>query len=97
MGGRKGEYATIECHRQARGKQHLCVNLKHLAEETLFRWPAEVTAGSSSLLPLYDELRGHKDTSAFNTAVDCEAGRRDSETSEEGKIKKAKKDAKEQR
>lgn len=39
--------------------------LEHLAEETLFRWPAGVTAGSSSLFPLYDELHGHKDKGSF--------------------------------
>lgn len=48
----------------------MCVNLKHLAEETLFRWLAEVTEGSSSLFPLYDELHGHKGQFAFNTAVE---------------------------
>lgn len=50
--------------------QHLCAKLKHLAEETLFRWLAEVLAGSSSLLPVYDELHGkHKVPSTLRRNV----------------------------
>lgn len=75
-----GGHVTGESHRQVKRKQqsvNTCVpELKHLAEETLFRWAAEVRGGSSSLFPLYEELR-HTETKgppAFNRAAHCWGG-----------------------